>query len=301
MKKHGFVYFITAHDSGLTKVGFSSDPAKRLKQLQTGHSSKLRISMQIRTKNPRALEARLHLLFRHKRQAGEWFRLDKEDFNLITREFSDASLGETIASAIRDCFISPNVLDSNMEPANIVDAMQNVAKALESIKQQNEVISKKIYESAMLIAGASSKPLTQENAYPLPSNQAKTPPIMLIQELDRAWNSFLANCGMTLSASLACVKPRLIEPFPTDLQGQANVLLLWPQSSIKDMNFAKSRSTRFIDFGMGISSRHWVFHFKLEEPITQNLNHNSIRDPNDVEHALEVLRQKANTIGGANL
>lgn len=300
MKKHGFVYFITSQDSGLTKVGFSHDPAKRLKQLQTGHGSRLRIPMQIKTKNPRALEARLHLLFKHKRQAGEWFRLDKEDFDLITREFSDASLGETIATAIRDCFISPNVLDSNLEPANIVDAMQNVAKALESIKKQNEVISQRIYESAMLIAGASSKPLIQEDVYSSSPNQAKTPPITLIQELDRAWNSFLDHCGMTLSASLVSARPLLIEPFPTDPQGKANVLLVFPQSSIKDMNFAKSRSTRLLDFGMGISSRHWVFHFKLEEPITQNLNHNSIRDPNDVEHVLEVLRQKANTIGGAS-
>lgn len=35
--------------------------------------------------------------------------------------------GDDIATAIRDCFISPNVSDSNWEAANLVDTMDRLA------------------------------------------------------------------------------------------------------------------------------------------------------------------------------
>lgn len=51
--------------------------------------------------------------------------------------------GDRIAEALRDCFTSPNVLDYNLEPANpvdaiarLVDAVNRLAKAIESITQK---------------------------------------------------------------------------------------------------------------------------------------------------------------------
>lgn len=38
--------------------------------------------------------------------------------------------GDNIAEAIRYAFVSGNVLDSNWEPANLVDVVQRVADAL---------------------------------------------------------------------------------------------------------------------------------------------------------------------------
>jgi hypothetical protein len=38
--------------------------------------------------------------------------------------------GDNIADAIREVFVSGNVLDSNWEPANLVDVVQRVADAL---------------------------------------------------------------------------------------------------------------------------------------------------------------------------
>lgn len=301
MKKHGFVYCITSQDSGLTKVGFSYDPEKRLKQLQTGHGSKLRMPLKIRSKNPRALEARLHLVFNHKRQAGEWFRLDQEDFDLITREFSDASLGETIASAIRDCFISPNVCDSNFEPANIVDVMQNVAKALDGIRHQNEVISRRIYDSAVLIAGALARPVTQAENHTLQPEKVVTPPLALIQEFDGVWNSFLDHCGMMLSAALCSAKPYLVEPFPADSQDQAYVLLVFPHKAAKDFEFVKKKCITFIDHPLGISSRRWWFDFKLDEPVGKTLSELLVQNKNDPEACLEILNRITKSSGGANL
>lgn len=46
-----------------------------------------------------------------------------------------------IASAIRETLCSPNVMDSNLEPANIVDAADRLAKALFSIGKQLERIA----------------------------------------------------------------------------------------------------------------------------------------------------------------
>jgi|SRR6266850_1547943 len=40
---------------------------------------------------------------------------------------------DEIAEAIRDAFISPNVHDSNLEPANLVDCMHGLVKAARRI------------------------------------------------------------------------------------------------------------------------------------------------------------------------
>lgn len=40
-----------------------------------------------------------------------------------------ARTNDTLASAIRETLISSNVCDSNLEPANVVDALANIANA----------------------------------------------------------------------------------------------------------------------------------------------------------------------------
>jgi len=40
---------------------------------------------------------------------------------------------DLIAKAIDNAFISPNCLDSNLEPANIVDGLYAIAKAIKSL------------------------------------------------------------------------------------------------------------------------------------------------------------------------
>lgn len=39
-----------------------------------------------------------------------------------------------VANAIREVFISPNVADSNLEPANVVDTIQQVASGLYAVR-----------------------------------------------------------------------------------------------------------------------------------------------------------------------
>lgn len=71
------VYIIT--DGTNTKIGWSKNPQKRLGQLQTGNSNKLKILKIYDV--PRVKERFLHkALFRFKiRHNGEWFKISSVD------------------------------------------------------------------------------------------------------------------------------------------------------------------------------------------------------------------------------
>jgi hypothetical protein len=64
-------------DDNLFKIGISENPNKRLKQLQTGNGSKLRVIKTFvnpsKIYNERLMERRLHYLLRQFRKKGEWF------------------------------------------------------------------------------------------------------------------------------------------------------------------------------------------------------------------------------------
>lgn len=77
----GFVYVIAA--GGLHKIGFSADPLRRLAQVAREPSA--RVVHHIETAAPRRVERRLHDLFDHLRERGEWFRLSEEDVATVRR------------------------------------------------------------------------------------------------------------------------------------------------------------------------------------------------------------------------
>lgn len=72
-----FLYVIAAREQGPTKLGISDDPARRLKQLQTGHPETLMIFHKEAVDAPLAyyLERNLHKSISHRRLRGEWFDL----------------------------------------------------------------------------------------------------------------------------------------------------------------------------------------------------------------------------------
>ena len=83
-KKIGQLYLIT--DEKFVKIGESCDPEKRLRQLQTGNSAKLRLLKTIKFEDKRAAqknEKMLHRHFRDKRIQGEWFLLNADDIYSI--------------------------------------------------------------------------------------------------------------------------------------------------------------------------------------------------------------------------
>lgn len=69
------------------KIGFSKDPMKRVKQLQTGHPHKIGLEgwFNFKTEDEaRAFEKALHDHFKEKRMGGEWFRFDHDVQYFIT-------------------------------------------------------------------------------------------------------------------------------------------------------------------------------------------------------------------------
>ncbi len=69
------IYFI--HNAALkaVKIGYSDDPAKRLRKLQTGAGARLELVGTI--PGGPDLERRLHVRYAHRRLYGEWFAADE--------------------------------------------------------------------------------------------------------------------------------------------------------------------------------------------------------------------------------
>lgn len=65
------IYFIKALNT--VKIGYSANPEKRLKELQTGNSEKLELLLTI--PGNKESEKAFHLYFDRARLNGEWFRL----------------------------------------------------------------------------------------------------------------------------------------------------------------------------------------------------------------------------------
>jgi len=72
----GFVYFIIDPDKNQVKIGFSSHPEERLKQLSTATSSKLVLAKAIA--GTRKVEADYHRYFGRYKVRREWFELSPE-------------------------------------------------------------------------------------------------------------------------------------------------------------------------------------------------------------------------------
>lgn len=77
----GFVYLFRC-ENGLTKIGKSADPARRIKNL-SGYPVSVHPVHAIATDDMSWLEALLHRRFRDNRVRGEWFALGEEDVAVI--------------------------------------------------------------------------------------------------------------------------------------------------------------------------------------------------------------------------
>jgi hypothetical protein len=78
-----FIYVIgeKTDENPTIKIGFSGDPAKRLRQLQTAHPRPLVLfhSEAVQSDKVRALESIIHKTLNHCRTKGEWFSLAPND------------------------------------------------------------------------------------------------------------------------------------------------------------------------------------------------------------------------------
>jgi len=72
-KKHGAVYFAQAEEGWPIKIGFSTNPAKRLRALQSAHGQLIKIIGLIDGVTVKR-EREIHKQFKEDRLRGEWFR-----------------------------------------------------------------------------------------------------------------------------------------------------------------------------------------------------------------------------------
>lgn len=79
--KKGFVYFVINDKNKICKIGFSLDPQKRLKQIQTGCPYPLRLYRQI--EGTYELEKQLHKKFQQYKTNGEWFYIKDRLFEYL--------------------------------------------------------------------------------------------------------------------------------------------------------------------------------------------------------------------------
>jgi hypothetical protein len=70
-KADGFIYFIRRRSGVRIKIGFSIDPANRVKELQVGSDDNLEVLAILPAS--RADEGKMHEQFRDLRKIGEWF------------------------------------------------------------------------------------------------------------------------------------------------------------------------------------------------------------------------------------
>lgn len=83
------------------KIGWALDPQKRLKQLQTGSSSRLHILATL--PGGRDVESRLHAKFTHQRRQGEWFDFGgDEPVRQIVRAWLEIQPKEQRPSVVED-------------------------------------------------------------------------------------------------------------------------------------------------------------------------------------------------------
>jgi len=68
-----FVYLIQSLENSYYKIGISKHPKKRIKELQTGNSSELKLVEAYQSEFANQIEKTLQRRYSHLRKEGEWF------------------------------------------------------------------------------------------------------------------------------------------------------------------------------------------------------------------------------------
>lgn len=83
MKK---IYLLKNLEEGYCKIGVAKNPQKRIQQLQTGNSAKLKILYTYKTDLANKIEKTLHNYLKHFQKEGEWFDLSiKEEQEFLLK------------------------------------------------------------------------------------------------------------------------------------------------------------------------------------------------------------------------
>jgi hypothetical protein len=95
-----YLYAIGPENNGPIKIGFSKNPKRRIKSLQTSHPETLVIHcvVEFETDKAKYLERFIHRDINYKRTKGEWFDMSPEDakgtLEFFRIHYEDKSLNE---------------------------------------------------------------------------------------------------------------------------------------------------------------------------------------------------------------
>jgi hypothetical protein len=93
-ERPGFVYILKS-DKGFYKIGRSSEPMNRIKTFNVRLPMHVSYEVLIKTSDMNKLESHFHTQYAHKREAGEWFRLNRNDLFWL-RNFPGALKAEEL-------------------------------------------------------------------------------------------------------------------------------------------------------------------------------------------------------------
>ena len=80
-----YIYLIQSIENGYYKIGVSKHPKKRVKQLQTGNSSELKLIESYQSEHAHKVERALQRRYSYLKKEGEWFDLSiKEDVSFLS-------------------------------------------------------------------------------------------------------------------------------------------------------------------------------------------------------------------------
>ena len=80
-----YIYLIQSIENGYYKIGVSKHPKKRVKQLQTGNSSELKLIETYQSEYAHKVERTLQRRYSYLKKEGEWFDLSiKEDVSFLS-------------------------------------------------------------------------------------------------------------------------------------------------------------------------------------------------------------------------
>ena len=80
-----YIYLIQSLEDGYYKIGVSIHPKKRIKQLQTGNSSELKLIESYQSEHAHKVERALQRRYSYLKKEGEWFDLSiKEDYSFLS-------------------------------------------------------------------------------------------------------------------------------------------------------------------------------------------------------------------------
>ncbi|HZJ92080.1 MAG TPA: GIY-YIG nuclease family protein, partial [Thiopseudomonas sp.] len=96
-----YVYMIREPSTGNIKIGISQDPERRLRQLQTGNSSKLELVACAKAENRYEDEMNLHRMVKNMLVRGEWFATGNAYTKELHKRLEEIGMPDALEVAAR--------------------------------------------------------------------------------------------------------------------------------------------------------------------------------------------------------